>query len=130
MRAEDLDECAALCRRVHGIERSGELRDALNSPLSSPFVLRRGGKLVAYASAPTFWPFNHGVAQTERDLTDLLLAAALANTEPLAFLLPTRQASLFRWCLEQGLRIVKPMTLMTIGEYHEPKGSYYASVLY
>src|SRR5207248_287871 len=39
MRAEDLDECAALCRQVHGIERSGELRDALNSPLSSPFVL-------------------------------------------------------------------------------------------
>jgi hypothetical protein len=35
-----------------------------------------------------------------------------------------------RGCLAEGLRVVKPMTLMTTGEYREPSGSYFASVLY
>jgi hypothetical protein len=26
---------------------------------------------------------------------------------------PVRQASLFRWCLSEGMRVVKPMALMT-----------------
>ncbi len=42
--------------------------------------------------------------------------------EPASFLLPLRQAGLFRWCLGEGLRVVKPMTYMTLGQYHEPKG--------
>jgi hypothetical protein len=45
-------------------------------------------------------------------------------------LLPTRQADLFRWCLKNGMRVLKPMTLMTMGEYHEPRGSYLPSVGY
>jgi hypothetical protein len=38
--------------------------------------------------------------------------------------------SLFRWCLDEGLRIEKPLTLMTIGEYHEPHGCYFPSGFY
>ena len=49
---------------------------------------------------------------------------------PLSFLLPTRQAGLFRWCLGQGLRVVKTMTLMAMGEYVEPRGSFITSVGY
>jgi hypothetical protein len=43
---------------------------------------------------------------------------------------PTRNAALFRWCLESGLRVVQPMTLMTIGLYNEPAGAYLPSILY
>jgi len=50
--------------------------------------------------------------------------------QPLSFLLPIRQAALFRWALAAGLRAIKPMTLMTIGEYREPLGSYVPSGLY
>jgi hypothetical protein len=50
--------------------------------------------------------------------------------KPISFLMPARHAALFRWCLTQGFRAIRPMTLMTIGEYHEPQGSYFASVLY
>ena len=32
---------------------------------------------------------------------------------------PTRNAALFRWCLEQRLRVVMPMTLMTTGPYSD-----------
>ena len=58
------------------------------------------------------------------------LGAAALGPGPLAFLLPVRQAALFRWCLAEGLRVVKPMTLMTMGEYRQPSGSYFVSVLY
>lgn len=45
-------------------------------------------------------------------------------------LVPTRNAALFRWCLENGLRVVQPMTLMTIGLYNEPAGAYLPSILF
>ena len=35
-----------------------------------------------------------------------------------------------RWCLEQGLRIVQPMTLMTLGRYETPDGAFLPSILY
>jgi hypothetical protein len=37
---------------------------------------------------------------------------------------------LLRWGLEEGLRLVKPMNLMALGEYQEPRGSWFPSVLY
>ena len=126
--AADLDECAALCSRVHGFERNGELADAVK--FFKPAVARRQGRVIAYASTVAFWPLNHGVAETEADMRALLLGAAALSPEPLAFLLPVRQADLFRWCLAEGLRVVKPMTLMTTGTYREPSGSYFVSVIY
>ena len=44
--------------------------------------------------------------------------------------MPTRNADVFRWCLESGYRVLHPMTLMTIGLYNEPQGAYLSSVLY
>lgn len=128
LREEDLAACAELCRRVHGLERSGDLRDSIK--MLHPIGLFRSGRVVAYASAPALWPLNHGVAETEQDLTDLILAAGAAQDQPIEMLVPIRQAGFFRWCIASGLRVVKPMTLMTIGKYQEPAGAYYPSVLY
>ena len=50
----DLEECETLCLRVHGFERTNELRDALQGPAFSPFVAVRGGRLRAYATTETF----------------------------------------------------------------------------
>ena len=123
----DLDECAALCEKVHGFERTNELRDAIQA--FAPFVAVRDGRLAAYASSVTFWPMNHGVAASEDDMKALLMGAAAVVEEPLAFLVPLR-TGLFRWGLEEGLRLVKPMNLMALGEYQEPRGSWFPSVLY
>jgi hypothetical protein len=60
----------------------------------------------------------------------LLAGAGAMSPEPLSLLLPTRQANLFCWCLHQGMRAIKPMTLMTMGHYQEPGGCYFPSVLY
>ena len=128
MRDEDLGAVTELCRRVHGFERTGELKSL--APALTPFVALREGRVTAYASAPNFWPLNHDVAEGDEDMRTLLTGAGAASGAPLSFLLPTRQAGLFRWCLSKGMRVVKTMTLMATGEYQEPRGSYLPSVLY
>lgn len=123
----DLEQCEALCTRVHGFERTNEVRDAIQA--MAPFVALRDGSVVAYASSVTFWPLNHGVAESDADMQALLLGAAAAVEEPIAYLVPLR-SQLFRWSLSEGLRLVKPMNLMALGEYQEPRGSWFPSVLY
>ena len=124
---DDLGSCEALCKKIHGYERTNELRDAMQA--FAPFVGVRDGQIVAYATAVTFWPMNHGVAESDDDMMGLLLGAAAAIEEPIAFLVPLR-SGLFRWCLEEGLRLVKPMNLMALGDYQEPRGGWFPSVLY
>jgi GNAT superfamily N-acetyltransferase len=126
----DLEACGELCRSVHGIERTGELATGIEGPILIPVGLFRDGRLTAYATTTVIWPQGHGVAETEEGLRALLLGGAAAAGAPLDFLLPTRSAELFRWALSEGLRVVKPMSLMSIGEYHEPQGAWYPSVIY
>jgi GNAT superfamily N-acetyltransferase len=128
MKGEDRGAVAELCERVHGFSRAGELQSL--APALRPFVAVRGGRVTAYATAPNSWPLGHAVAEGEEDLRALLAGAAAQTGEPLSFLLPTRQAGLFRWCLGGGMRVVKTMTLMATGEYREPQGAYLTSVLY
>jgi len=125
---DDVDACADLCEKVHGITRSDELAASVGR--IQPFAAVRAGRVVAYASSLSFWPAAHGVAESEADLCALIVGAARLTRQPVSFLLPTRAASLFRWALAARLRIVKPMTLMTLGPYREPEGSYFPSVGY
>lgn len=126
---DDYASCAELCRMVHGFDRSNELKNV--PPFLTPVVAIRDGRLTAYASGPQFWPLNHAVAETESDMYALLAGAAnLMQGQPLSFILPIRQSSLFRWCLRNGLRVMKPMNLMSMGEYNEPRGCYLPSVGY
>lgn len=125
---KDLEECAELCRRVHGFDRLNELKQS--AQMFTSFVAVRGDRIVAYATVPNMWQLNHAVAETTEDMKSLLSGAARISGKPLSFLLPTRQAELFRWCLGQGMRVVKPATLMALGSYQEPKGSFLPSVLY
>src|SRR5262249_12978245 len=46
------------------------------------------------------------------------------------FFLSSLNREFFRWFLQHTLRLVHHMTLMTIGLYNEPAGSYMPSVLY
>jgi GNAT superfamily N-acetyltransferase len=128
LREEDLATCAALYERVHGYPRANELRDALVRGLA--WGASRNGRLVAYTAVATVWLANHGVGETEEDMVALLAGAGCLVEEPLGLLLPIRQAGLFRWCLEAGLRPVKPMVLMSLGEYREPRGAWFPSILY
>jgi hypothetical protein len=126
---DDLDECETLCKQVHGFERTGALRDAVLHMPNTPYAALRDGRIVAYASAVDFWPMAHGVAESDEDLQAVLLGAAAAVDGPIALLVPL-ESDLFRWGLEQGLRAVKPMNLMALGEYQEPRGGWFPSVIY
>ncbi len=129
IRKEDFAACAELCRQTHGIERTNELKNT--PPFLKSFVAVRDGRVTAYASAPHFWALNHAVAETEEDMKAVLTGAGnLSDGQPLSFLLPTRQTKLFRWCLNKGMRVVKPATLMAMGRYEEPRGCYLPSVGY
>jgi GNAT superfamily N-acetyltransferase len=130
LRVDDLATCGDLHRRVHGHERGNELRDALEAPALNPFVAIRDGRIVAYATTLTFFPAAHAVAESQADMAGLIAGALAQTGEPGSFLLPTRQAELFRWLLGEGLRVVKPMTYMTIGQHRDPSGAWIPSVLY
>jgi predicted N-acetyltransferase YhbS len=126
---EDFAACAELSRKVHGFERVNELKNT--PPFLTSFVAVREGRIIAYTSSPHSWPLNHAVAESEEDMRALLIGAGnLSEHKPLSFLLPTRQTDLFRWCLKKGMRVIKPMTLMAMGEYQEPRGCYLPSVGY
>src|SRR5437870_5105589 len=66
----DLDACETLCKQVHGWERTGELRDAMQA--FAPFVVVRDGQVAGYLTTATMWPMAHGVAATEADMEALL----------------------------------------------------------
>lgn len=126
--ASDMAGCENLHKSIHGYTRTNELRDALAT--GTPVVALREGRIRAYMAAPAIWLANHSVAETEEDMQALLLGATRITKQQTSFLVPIRHAALFRWCLTQGFRAIRPMTLMTIGEYDEPRGSYFPSVLY
>jgi len=120
----DLADCNRLCRSVHGYDRGGELIDGIKA--GTAVVAERGGRIAAYATAIGF--FGHAVGEANPDL-QALIASTSAFLGP-GIIVPTRNAELFRWCLQSGLKVVEPMTLMTVGLYNEPTGAYLPSVLY
>jgi uncharacterized membrane protein len=71
----------------------------------------------------------YGVAEAEGDMEALLIGGAAELGEEIRLLIPL-QSELFSWTLASGLRLIKPMNLMSIGEYQEPRGAWFPSVLY
>jgi predicted N-acetyltransferase YhbS len=120
----DLPVCNALCQRVHGHHRGGELKDAIDH--GSARVVEHLGQITAYCTDIAF--FAHAVAETNPGLKALIGAASAFPGG--GFLVPTRNSELFRWCLQHRLRLVHQLTLMTVGLYNEPVGAYLPSVLY
>jgi predicted N-acetyltransferase YhbS len=120
----DVAACNGLHLRLQGYERGRDLLDAIEQGTAT--VVEHGGRITGYATAIGF--FCHAVGQSNQDLK-ALIGAAPAFLGP-GFLLPTRNGELFRWCLGNGLRVVQPMTLMSLGLYNEPSGAFLPSVLY
>ena len=120
----DLEASNALSRRVHGFDRGGELAEGAEH--GTALVVERGGRITGYASTLAF--FGHATAETNVDL-QALIASAESFGGP-GILVPSRNNALFRWCLANGLRVVQPMTLMSMGLYNEPAGAWLPSILY
>jgi hypothetical protein len=109
---------------VHGHDRGPELRDAIEQGTAT--VVEHNGRITGYATMVGF--FGHAVGESNEELK-ALIGAAQSFPGP-GFLLPTRNSDLLRWCLGNGLRVVQPMTLMSMGLYNEPGGAFLPSVIY
>jgi GNAT superfamily N-acetyltransferase len=122
--ANDIDPCNRLALRIHGHDRGRELSAAIVQGTAR--VVEHQGYITGYSTTIGF--FGHALGESNNELK-ALIAAAPDYPGP-GFLLPTRNSELMRWCLGQGLRIVQPMTLMSMGLYNEPSGPFLPSILY
>ncbi len=120
----DLDACNRVCSQVHGHDRGQELLGAIGQ--GTAMVVEHAGRISGYTTGIGF--FGHAVGESNEELK-ALLGAAPAYLGP-GLLLPTRNGELFRWCLDHGLCMVQPMTLMSLGLYNEPAGAFLPSILY
>jgi hypothetical protein len=102
------------------------LNSLLRATRKEPAVVEYDGRITACATSIGF-P-GHAVAENNAGMKALIGAASSFGGP--GFLLPTRNAELLRWCPGQDLRIVQPMTLMSIGLHQEPTGAFLPSVLY
>jgi GNAT superfamily N-acetyltransferase len=120
----DLEACNALARRVHGFDRGAELAESVEQGTAR--VVERGTRVTGYSTDLAF--FGHSTAATNVDLQALIVSAdSFAGP---GILVPSRNSVLFRWCLANGLRVVEPMTLMSMGLYNEPAGAWLPSVTF
>jgi GNAT superfamily N-acetyltransferase len=120
----DLAACNQLCYRIHGHDRAKELKGAFERRTAT--LVECDGRVSGYATEIGF--FGHAVGENNEDLKALIGAApAFAGS---GFYVPMRNGELFRWCLNHGLRVIQPETLMSLGLYNEPKGAFIPSALY
>ena len=124
MTENDVAECNDLTFRIHGHTRNQDLLDGVAQ--NAAFVAVRGGRITGYTTGLSY--FGHTVGETNEDLKAIIGAAV--DFPGVGFLLPTRNAEVFRWCLENGLKIIQPLTLMSRGLYQEPRGAFIPSILF
>jgi GNAT superfamily N-acetyltransferase len=122
--AADEDACNALSHRFHGFDRAVELAEAISQGTAR--VVERGGRVTGYTTHLAF--FGHSTSETNLDM-QALLASGESFAGP-GILVPSRNSVLLRWCLQNGLRVVQPMTLMSAGLYNDPAGAWIPSVLF
>jgi predicted N-acetyltransferase YhbS len=120
----DLPACNEVCRSVHGVDRGGELSDAIKAGTAR--VTEHDDRITGYTTEMAF--FGHTVGETTEDVR-ALIAAAPAFGGP-GILVPASDSALLQWCLHSGLKVKQLMSVMTIGLYNEPTGAYLPSILY
>jgi GNAT superfamily N-acetyltransferase len=121
--AADAEACNGLCRQVHGFDRAGEVADAIGQGAAA--VVEKDGHITGYTTGVGF--VGHGVGESNEDLK-ALIASADEFAGP-GILIPTANGELFRWCMDNGLRVVQQMTLMDTAPTGPPGGVYWPSVL-
>lgn len=120
----DQEACNALSLRVHGFDRGTELAQGIQQ--NTAIVVERSGRITGYATSLAF--FGHATAETNLDMQALIASAECFGAS--GILVPSRNSALLRWCLVNGLRVVQPMTLMSMGLYNEPAGAWFPSVTF
>jgi predicted N-acetyltransferase YhbS len=120
----DQPACDALCTRVHGFARAGELSEAIAAGTAR--VVEHLGRIAGYSCKVEYW--SHSVAETNEGLEAMVLDTGQIDAP--GILVPVDNGELFRWALAHGLRMFFETNLMAVGIYQEPRGAYLPSVGY
>ena len=120
---EDADTCNALCTKVHGFDRSGEVYGAIEQGTAS--VVESDQGISGYSTGVSF--IGHAVGESNEDLK-ALIATAEEITNP-GLMIPTTNGELFRWCLDNGLQVNQQLTLMDTEPSGPPNGVYWPGIL-
>jgi len=124
MSSTDLEAVDAVCLKVHGHNRHNEVAGAIAQ--GSARVVEHDRRITGYSTGTGF--FGHTVGESNEEIKALIGSAS--EFSGAGFLLPTRNGELMRWCLENGLRVIQPLTLMSRGVYQEPRGAFLPSILF
>ena len=115
------DDCIALCQKVTGFDR-------VPDNLTDTHCVIKNNRITAYTVGLS--TDGYTVAETENDMRTLMLGIAAQKSGTLSCLMPTRHTTLLLWCLNEGLKIRKPLNLMVKGHYQHPNGIYFPNLLY
>jgi hypothetical protein len=120
----DIGDCDNLHFAIHGCTRTNDLQMGIDQGLAR--VVHHNGRITGYSTMLGF--SGHSLGESNEDLK-ALIGAATGFQGP-GFIIPIRNSELFRWCLNNGLRVVQPLNLMSMGLYKEPAGAFLPSILY
>ena len=124
LEVKDVEAANKLCIAAHGISRKNEIADAAKT--ETGVVVEKDNSITGYATLLGF--FGHAVARSNDDLKALIGSGR--EIAGAGILLPTRNGEVLRWCFENGLRIVMPLSLMAKGYYQTPRTPFIPSILY
>ncbi len=124
--AQDVEAMDALCVEKYKVSRGNEIGNAIKYGFS-PLVSERGGRITGYL-IPGF--LGHGAAETVDDAAALAGGVGKLSGPQGKFFCPLREADLYRKLLADKHRVMKVMTLMTLGPYDAPDGVWMPSVFY
>jgi len=110
-------------RQVHGFDRAGEVSSAIAH--GSAAVVESDGGISGYTTGVGF--AGHGVGASSEDLKALI--ASVEEFSGPGVIIPTTNGELFRWCLENGLRVTQQLTLMDTEPSGPANGYYWPGIL-
>lgn len=119
----DMEDCNAICYHVHGFERAAELGGAIHMEIAS--VVELDGEISGYNTGAGF--VGHGVGRTNDDVK-AMICANYGNAGR-GIMIPTANGELFRWCLDNGLRLNQQLTLMDTAPTGPANGAYWPNIL-
>jgi Acetyltransferase (GNAT) family len=120
---DDADACNALCQQVHGFDRAGEVRGAIAQGTAA--IVEGDAGVSGYTTGISF--AGHAVGKANQDLK-ALIASAEEFSGP-GVMIPTTNGELFKWCLDNGLRVTQQLTLMDTQPSAPPNGAYWPGIL-
>jgi ribosomal protein S18 acetylase RimI-like enzyme len=125
--ADDLPTLAEMGLRYYKTSRCNELAEWMKRGF--PVLMHEASGQVQGYLAPG--KLGHGVAESEAVALALISQIPRhANATGACFFCPLRNTSLYRAALKTGCRLIKIMTLMTLGPYEEPPRVWMPSIAY